>query len=248
MSHELNLAKRPFFNPRPVLRVTILLWVLGAAVAAFNVRLYFSHYSGSSEIIERQEGLGESVDRERQRVRELEAELARYDLTLQNDQADFLNSKIAERSFSWSMLFDRLGEVMPADVRLSSLSPSFGNDRGRSRSETLENEVLLGIRGTAKSSEVVLEFIDSLFEHSSFRAPNLISESLQESTLLDFNLNVIYEPRLPAAEDAGAGDESQPSTEGAGEPVAGTDAPEPPDGGAENSGQAPATTRGAVSG
>ena len=200
MSHELNLAQRPFLNPRPVLRVTILLWVLGVAVAAFNVRLYFSHYSGSSAIRERQQQLEESLERERGAVAELQAELARYDLELQNEQATFLNAKIAERSFSWSTLFDRLGEVMPADVRLSSLSPSFGGERARGRSETRENEVLLGIRGTATSAGVVLEFVDALFGHPSFRAPNLISESLQDNRLIDFSLSVIYEAREAEAE------------------------------------------------
>lgn len=213
MSHELNLARRPFLNPRPVLRVTILLWVLGVAVAAFNVRLYFSHYSGSSAIRESEARLEESLERERRAVAELEAELARHDLGLHNEQATFLNAKIAERSFSWSMLFDHLGEVMPADVRLSSLSPSFGGERARGRSQTRENEVLLGIRGTAKSSEVVLEFVDALFGHSSFRAPNLISESLQDSRMVDFSLNVIYAAREAEAEPGGSDTAEPPEPE-----------------------------------
>lgn len=243
MRHELNLAKRPFLNPRPVLRVTILLWALGALAAAFNVRLYVSHYSGSSEIRGRQQQLESSLERERQAVRELERELAGYDLERQNDQSVFLNAKIAERSFSWSMLFDRLGEVMPADVRLTSLSPSFGNEKRRSRDQTRDNEVLLGIRGIAKSSAVVLEFIDALFAHGSFRAPNLISESLQDSGLLDFSLSVIYESRPAGAEppaattseaaagDAGAEGGAQTPAAAAVEPAAATEPPEPPVGG-----------------
>ncbi len=223
MSHELNLAKRPFLNPRPVLRLTILLWVLGLAVAAFNVRLYFSHYSGSSEVRDRQAELQALLDRVQLRVRELETELAGYDLTHQNQQSVFLNAKIAERSFSWSALFDRLGEVMPADVRLTSLSPSFGSDRGRGRSDTRENEVLLGIRGTARSSEVVLEFVDALFGHPSFRAPNLISESLQQSSLIDFSLSVIYEASQVGAETPvveGAGDRGEQAEEATARPPA----------------------------
>ncbi len=207
MSHELNLAKRPFLNPRPVLRVTILLWALGVAVMAFNVRLYFTHYSGSGETLERQQELGDSLRRERQRVEELEAELARIDLTHQNEQSAFLNAKIAERSFSWSTLFDRLGEVMPDDMRLTSLSPSFGSETRRGRSDTRENEVLLAIRGIAKSSEVVLEFIDSLFSHESFRVPNILSEKLQDSGLTDFSLDVIYEPRRAVVDPEPAVDE-----------------------------------------
>lgn len=205
MSHELNLARKPFLNPRPVLRVTILLWVVGVAVAAFNVRLYLSHYSGSGEIRSRQQELQASLERERREVQTLEAELARYDVERQNEQTAFLNAKIAERSFSWSTLFDRLGEVMPADVRLTTLSPTFESERGRSRTETRENEALLGIRGTAKSSEDVLGFIDALFGHPSFRAPNLSKESLRDDQLIDFSLSVIYEAREAQADAAAAG-------------------------------------------
>lgn len=243
MSHELNLAKRPFLNPRPVQRVTILLWVLGLAVAAFNGRLYFSHYAGSSEIRQRQQELEESIERERRAVDELEAELASYDLKLHNEQSAFLNAKIAERSFSWSDLFDRLGEAMPADVRLTSLSPSFG-DRGRSRTRTRENEVLLGIRATAKSSEVVLEFVDSLFAHPSFRAPNLISESLQDSQLIDFGLSVIYEARRQPAEAAGEAEASGTAESTAeGEAGSASDAEKAPDATAPEPGGTPAAAQ-----
>ncbi len=239
MRHELNLARKPFLNPRPVLRVTILLWALGAVVAVFNARLYVSHYVGSSEVRERQQQLEASLDRERREVRERETELERYDLARQNEQSAFLNAKIAERSFSWSTLFDRLGEVMPADVRLTSLSPSFGSESRRGREQTRDNEVLLGVRGMAQNSAVMLEFIDSLFSHPSFRAPNLTSESLQDRGLIDFSLSVIYEARQPPAAAA------TETTAEAVAPEAATAAPAAPaaaaeSGGAEAGAEAPA--------
>lgn len=191
MKHELNLAKQPFLNPRPVLRVALVLWVLGLAVAAFNVRLYLKHYSGSSTSREREQALRETLTRERAAVQELETELAGYDVAWQNEQSKFLNTKIAQRTFSWSELFDRLGEAMPADIRLHTLTPSFGEGRGR-RTTLAEGEALLVIRGQARSSQVVLEFVDALFAHSDFRAPDLTGEALQETGLIDFGLSVIY--------------------------------------------------------
>ncbi len=209
MSHELNLARRPFLNPRPVVRVTLLLWLVGLAVAGFNVRLYLSHYSGSSENRDRQRDLQTSLERERGEVAALEAELAGYDVEFLNEQAAFLNSKISERSFSWSNLFDRLAEVMPADLRLVTLSPSFESESRRGRTAAEENEVVLGIRGTALSSEVVLAFVDALFSHRSFRAPNLSKESLRDDQLVDFSLSVIYAAHRPPAEAVAGGDANE---------------------------------------
>ena len=83
-----------------------------------------------------------------------------------------------------------------------ALTPSFGGERGRGRSETKENEVVLGVRGTARTSEEVLAFIDSLFAHESFRVPNLSKESLRDDQLIDFSLTVIYAPTAPPAEPA----------------------------------------------
>ena len=80
MSRDLNFSTRPFLNPRPVLRLTILLWVAGMAVAAFNARLYFSHFTGSSEIREREAALKASLEQERNQVARLDSELEEYDL------------------------------------------------------------------------------------------------------------------------------------------------------------------------
>jgi Tfp pilus assembly protein PilN len=199
VSSDLNLSRSPFLNPRPVLRLTILLWTLGLIVAALNVRLYWSHFSGSSETREQEQRLTAEIASEEAQVKKLQTTLASYDLEWQNDQSAFLNHKISERSFSWSQLFDRLGEVLPADARVASLSPEFSSSRRR-RGETAENEVELGIRGIAKDSAVLLEFVDALFGHPSFRNPNLSSESVQDGGMLDFNLSVIYEARPPEPE------------------------------------------------
>lgn len=220
MSRGLNLAKRPFLNPRPVLRLTVLLWAVGLGVAAFNARLYISHFSGSGESREREETVKTSLEAEQTAVRQLRDELAGYDADWQNEQAVFLNQRIAERSFSWSDLFDRLGEVMPADVRVGTLSPEFGGDR-RERSGPQDNEVVLGLRGVSKTPEVLLEFVDALFEHGSFREPNLSSEALQDDGLLDYNLSVIYAARPPEVEETPETPETV--ADAAGESAAGPD-------------------------
>lgn len=220
MSADLNLARNPFLNPRPVKRLALLLWAAGLIFAALNVRLYWSHFTGSSETREQQQALAASIEAEEARVRELRTQLAGYDLEWQNDQSAFLNSKIAERSFSWSQLFDLLGEVLPANVRVSSLSPEFSGGGRRGRSQPTGSEIEFGIRGIAKDSPVLLEFIDALFEHPSFRDPDLTNESLNDQGMIDFNLSVIYEASPAAPPEEVLAESAEEGTAEAAEPPA----------------------------
>lgn len=202
---RLDLARRPFVNPRPVARLAILLWIAGLIVAAINVSVYLRHYAGSGEQRQRLSELLSEIEEEEARLEQVEAEVREFDLEWQNAQARFLNRKIAERTFSWSILFDRLSEVLPADARLITLSPRFGEEgRGRrgSEYEPRAEEVLLDIRGAARSSEVLLGFLDALFDHPSFRGADLSSESLQDEGIVRFDLSVIY--RMPQREPAAA--------------------------------------------
>ena len=64
---------------------------------------------------------------------------------------------------------------------------------------------------------MVLQFVDALFEHDSFRAPNLSKESLQDDGLLDFALAVIYEARPPEPAVEAAAEET--TADAGGDPV-----------------------------
>ncbi|HEX6864565.1 MAG TPA: hypothetical protein VF414_17175 [Thermoanaerobaculia bacterium] len=208
MEH-LNLSRRPFLNTRPVTRVALLLWGLGALLLLGNVTLFWNYLSGSTEKREELVRMEEQVEKERASVGRLEARLAGLELAEQNEQVEFLNRKIAERTFSWSLLFDRLTETMPNNVRLISLSPAAiggGRESQRTRTRTDDEEaaplaserVPLVIAAEAKSDEDLNRFIDNLFDHESFTNPNLIKEARsEEGDRINFNVHVIYLPRNP---------------------------------------------------
>src|SRR5213079_462528 len=50
------------------------------------------------------------------------------DVKMLSKQTQFANARLAERAFSWSELLDRLEHVVPNDVRIESISPSFSRD------------------------------------------------------------------------------------------------------------------------
>lgn len=119
-----NLARRPFVNLRPVVRLAALLWVLGGLLLAYNVWLYVSHWQGTATNRARLEALERDIDREAAKLGELDPALQRINLARQNARVAFLNRLIAYRTFPWSALFEDLEEVVPLDVRLLSVQPT----------------------------------------------------------------------------------------------------------------------------
>lgn len=223
-TRNLNLARRPFVNARPVRRLTALLWVLGAGLLVLNVLLYWQYFSYNDDSQHEREALRQRIARHQEQITANQAALAQADLRQQNTQVDFLNRKIAERTFPWSRLFDHLEEVLPNDVRLQSLAPN--PDEGRTRGgETVlpGGRVRMKIVGLAKTVEAELELIDRLFAHPSFERPRLQGDSEVQGGNLRFTLQVTYFPERPLLE--GDVETRQARQEVPADPAAGLQAP-----------------------
>jgi len=226
-----NLAREPFANTRPLLRLAVVLWVLALALGAWNVHAYYASGAGASAQRAELERLRAENAESRRRIETLETDLRRVDLERVNLQTEYLNQRIAERAFSWNLLFDDLVAVMPRQVRVQRLAPEgFRDDRAARTGRTpvsAERRVSLRISGEAEDDESLLDFIDGLFAHPAFDSPNLSSESRTRAGALDFELTVGY---LPAGSALGAAsvpavDDGAPAAESASRPAktAGTD-------------------------
>jgi Tfp pilus assembly protein PilN len=202
-----NLARRPFVNARPVRRLAAAAWIAAALLLAVNALLFWSYARSSGDTAQRLEQAIAERRSEGERIEALERELSRLDLARQNAQVGFLNRRIAERTFPWSELFDRLGEVLPRDVRithLSRLSIAESESAVRARRQVGRNEVddatpgefPLSIHGVARDDESMLRFVDALFGHPSFGNPNLARESASGGGV-EFDLSVTYRVAAP---------------------------------------------------
>ncbi len=222
---EPNLARAPFVNERPVRRLGIALWVLFAIVggAAFWMSQTIRRETGT-RVAELARLNSETVS-SRERAVTLEAQLRRADLPAQNERAEFLNRRLAERTFSWNGLLETLAGVMPRGVRLIGLSPEgFARERGRKIAEVetpATTRVALRISGEAEETEALLEFVDRLFEHPAFDRPNLSRESERKDAKIQFDLTVDYLPQIASQPEllAAAGDGSR--EQGSGAPASG---------------------------
>lgn len=197
----LNLASQPFVNRRPVARVTAALWVLAALFTLAVAVSFWSYFRGQDDQRVQLRQVESDSSAERQRIATLGRELAGIDVARLNERALYLNQRIAQRTFSWSLLFDRLAELLPGDVRLMSLAPRPLDDRSRrlpaAVDEPVDERVQLQIQGTVRRDEALLELLDALFADDAFEDPNLARESRDQGELR-FDLTVVYLPEVAA--------------------------------------------------
>lgn len=194
----LNLASRPFVNQRPVIRVSLLLAVAGALLLVLNLFLYVGYARTRTATASELRRIEARIDSEEAAVQRAADALAAADVEQQNELVTFLNDRIAERTFGWSVLFDRLAALLPGDVRLLSLAPRFvaGDEEqaATAADRSLQQEVALRIQGEAKDGEEILTLVDALFADPAFRRPDLSSETVTQGNRVRFDLTVLYLP------------------------------------------------------
>jgi hypothetical protein len=201
----LNLARRPFLNSRPVVRTALLLWLLGLALLAVNLSQFWGYRERSAD--KRQQIARGEAEMERQRaaLAKLQKALDGFDLEGQNQRVDFLNKQIAERTFSWSQLLDRIAERLPNDVRLNRLTPLTGDKAERQlqragasrRVGRAGDQVPLLITGEARNDEALSSFVDSLFRPPFTEANPTREEREEDGKTLKFEISVQYRPGPP---------------------------------------------------
>lgn len=191
-----NLARRPFVNARPLARLAAVLTLAALALSAWNVTSTVRSGSGAAERRGEIDRLSGEAKAARERAATLEADLARWDLAAENRRAEFLNARIVQRTFGWNALLDRLAEAQPRGVRLRTLTPRFAGSEPHSGQEeaSVARAVFLSIAAEAEDDEAMLEFVDALFAHRSFAAPNLARESRGRGGDIAFDLSVDYLP------------------------------------------------------
>lgn len=219
---EPNLARAPFVNERPVRRLATTLWLLFAIVGGLAAWQSAASRQSTGDRMAELARLNAEAAASRERAVTLERDLRSADLPAQNERTAFLNRRLAERSFSWSQLLERVTEVMPRGVRLVRLSPEgFASEKRRTGAPartTATTRVELRISGEAEETEALLEFVDRLFRHPAFDQPNLSRESERKDSKIQFELAVAYLPEVAADSQAVA---AKAGTSGSESPLAG---------------------------
>lgn len=182
---HLNLASQPFRDYRPLYAAVVVTSLLIAFLMLNNIDTYYRYVRETEttrQEIERVEG---QVAQERRLKETTTAQIASIDLETLSGQTQFINARLAERAFSWSELLDRLEGVIPNNVRITSISPSFRED----------GTVELRIAFEAKSSDSMLVTMNR-FTASPFFSNPFPNQDVSDE-LYRFGLTVEYKPSIP---------------------------------------------------
>jgi type IV pilus assembly protein PilN len=86
------------------------------------------------------------------------------------DQSQFLNGLIRRKSFSWTLVFEDLEQVMPRDLHVVSLQPKF----------TDQNTMLLDMKVIGTSRAAAVELVHRMETSRHFQNAQLVQESASD--------------------------------------------------------------------
>jgi len=182
---HLNLAAKPYRDYRPYFAVMAIGWLLVALMALNNLDTWYRYQHDTKTTRDEIASLQHQAEVEQQKLQASEQRMRGINVPLMSAQTKFVNSVLAERAFSWSELLDRLERVLPDDVRLVSISPSF-NKSGL---------VHLTLACIGKNSLSMVSTIDRFNADPHFARAFPGSETNNEGSF-DFNISVDYRPSI----------------------------------------------------
>jgi Tfp pilus assembly protein PilN len=167
-----NFARRPFRDYRPVYLAALGMLAIGLVLFAVNATLYGEFRREVADTrdevawLEKRQATASAAADEARRA------LQAYELSQLAGESRGLRRLVEERQFSWMTLLGRLERVLPAEVRLSRLSPKFGETGG-----TTIDIALIG-----RGPETVVRTIAALSRSPYFAAVELRSETRPDAT------------------------------------------------------------------
>jgi Tfp pilus assembly protein PilN len=185
---HLNLAAKPYRDYRPYIAVMVVGWLLVAIMALNNVDTWYRYQHDTKTTRDEIAALERQTDIEKKKLQVSEQRLRSVNVKLMTAQTQYVNTVLAERAFSWSELLDRLERVLPDDVRLISVNPSF-NKNGL---------VHLSLFCVGKGGNSMVATIDRLNADGHFFQPFPGSED-NIGNGYNFNISVDFQPSMSRA-------------------------------------------------
>ena len=184
-----NLSTRPFYNDR-VIRVGIAAGVLFvAALTAFNVLQILSLNQRTGELTARAEAAEAATAQLRENTRLASQAIDQKEVVAVQAAAREANRLIEQRVFSWTDLFNRFEETLPADVRIVAVQPQVDND-GR---------MLVAVTTLARRAEDLHAFLDQLEATGVFSEVIPRQDEITDEGLLSATVQGYYGPSAAPA-------------------------------------------------
>ena len=182
---HLNLASRPYRDYRPLYAVVVVSSILIAFLMLNNVDTYYRYIRETKATRGRIADLDRQAEKEQRQTQQVTERLRSFNVKVLSEQTQFVNARLAERAFSWSELLDRLEHVVPNDVRLESIQPTFGK----------EGFVHLTVIALGKNSESMVHTLDR-FNHDAHFASAFPSSEDKTDNGYHFGVSLDYRPSV----------------------------------------------------
>ncbi len=181
---HLNLASRPYRDYRPVYATVVVMSLITAFLMLNNVETYYRYTRDTQSTRNKIATIEAQTQQEREREAAVQQRIKHLDLARLAAQTKFVNAKLAERAFSWSMLLDELESVLGDDVRLISVTPRF-DQRGK---------ILLALDFQSKTADGMIKTINRMNADPQFRNPFPSMQTARPEGDFSFLLTAEYVP------------------------------------------------------
>jgi len=188
-----DFSRRPFRDERPLILGAAISFVLAAVLAFANVRQYADFHRKIEGTARQVESLQSRRDRAVRDAAASRAALDQYRTSNLAQQSGALLRLIAERRFSWTALLARLERTLPADVRVSRLSPKFSE-----KGEMSIDCAFIGKGGDAVVRTITAFARDPLFEAIDLRGETAPDAARPEGYTFDLVLRYRKSARGPS--------------------------------------------------
>lgn len=199
----LNLASRPFRNNKAIGTAFVSVGVLLLLATVANLYVFFTYRSSYAQLqidrrVERERLVGLNRE-ERRLMREIEGR----DFATLYRRGQFASSVILQQDFSWTRLFNKMEDLMPNEVMMTSIRPSITGDG-----------IVIRVDGRAKNQPAFLTLQERLLEDSSYTNVFPSSERKINPRMPDINftLNFDYLPESPSERQAVVAEQQEEST------------------------------------
>ncbi len=182
---HLNLASRPYRDYRPLYAVVVVASLIIFFLMLNNVETGYRYARETKTTRAKIADIERQTEAEQHQTAEARQRLRGVNIKLLAEQTQFVNARLAERAFSWSELLDRLERVLPDDVRIESVTPSFSKD----------GMVHLALLAVGKNGQSMVRTLDRLNRESRFTNAFPTAEEHMDNGYR-FGIGVDYRPSI----------------------------------------------------
>ncbi|MFQ5876538.1 MAG: PilN domain-containing protein [Acidobacteriota bacterium] len=154
---SINLATHPFRNNRAVASVLSGAAAFIVLATAANLYVFLSYRDGYAELQTEQRDARARLARLQREEKRLALEVQERDFESLYERGRFAGELILRQAFSWTLLFNKLEELMPPEVMMAAIRPNITGEG-----------IVIRVDGVAKNHGALLTLEERLMESPLF--------------------------------------------------------------------------------